>query len=340
MDLPPPLRPLTIRGRRGAGRAATFPAALLLAPMEGITDACFRSLVLDLGHAGGACTEFVRLTTGPVSVAALRRALGPPHPSIPTGLQVMAPGPEFVAATAHRAALAGAAWVDLNFGCPVPRVFDRCAGSALLARPEALGAIVAAAASGTDLPVSAKVRAGIGDASLLDEVLHAAAEGGAAMVSLHARLRVDSYETAARWEWIARAAELLHSRHPGVALVGNGGIDRAADARRMAAATGCDGVMVGRAAFADPWIFREVRGGPSASEGEARAFALRYLDRVTGGEGGRRGVGRAKQLARHFRAGGLFEGREGERGRLLREAGAEEIRAWFAGAARPSPAAA
>ena len=334
-----PLPPLVLRGRNGR-RTVNFPTAALLAPMDGVTDPVFRALVLDLGHAGGACTEFVRLTTGPMSAPVLRRQLGDPHPAAPVGLQLMTPGPEFVAATVRNAERAGAPWVDLNFGCPVPRVFDRCAGSALLAHPERLGAIVRAAVEASDLPVSAKIRAGVDDDGLLEEVLHAAAEAGAAMIALHARLRSDPYSRAARWEWIARAAALLHSDHPGIPLVGNGGIDRAGDAHRMIRETGCDGVMVGRGALADPFLFREMAGGPPASEGEARAFAVAYGRAVL--EPGRRrgGPGKLKQLVRYYRAGGLFAGREEERGRLLRCRDAEEILGWFTGRREVAGAAA
>jgi tRNA-dihydrouridine synthase C len=304
--------------------------------MDGVTDPAFRGLVLDLGDAGGAVTEFVRVTTGPISVPVLRRELGPPR-SAPVGLQVMTPGPEHLAGTVANAARAGAAWVDLNFGCPAKRVFGKCAGSALLADPGRVGAIVAAAAGASDLPVSAKIRAGIEDPSPLEEVLHAAAGGGAAMVTLHARLRTDSYAAAARWEWIARAAEVLRRDHPGVLLVGNGGIERAGDAARMIRETGCDGVMVGRAALADPFLFREIRGGPPAGPAEAAAFAVRYLHAVLAPGAVRGGVGKAKQFVKSYRAGGLFEGREGERRRLLAEAGAEEILLWFRREEGPSP---
>ncbi len=314
-----PLPPLEIRGRTSAVR---FPVAALLAPMDGVTDPAFRNLVLDLGDAGGAVTEFVRISSGPTSARALRRELGPPRRAgPPVGIQIMTPGPEHVAETARNAERAGAAWVDLNFGCPVKRVFDKCAGSALLAHPEKVEAIVAAAVSGTGIPVSAKVRAGIEDDSRLEEILSAAAAGGAAMITLHARLRTDSYATAARWERIARGAALLARDFPAVALVGNGGIDRAADAPRMLRETGCRGVMVGRAALADPWIFREIAGGPPAAAAEAGAFARAYLATAAGGK--------AKQFVRWYRAGGIFEGREEIRDRLLREASAAEIVAWF-----------
>ncbi|MCK6480578.1 MAG: tRNA-dihydrouridine synthase family protein [Planctomycetes bacterium] len=298
--------------------------------------------MLDLGDAGGAVTEFLRLTTGAPGTRVLRRELGPPHPSIPVGLQVMAPGPEWVAETAARAGEAGASFLDLNFGCPVKRVFNRCAGSALLAHPDRLRAIVAAAVSGAAIPVTAKIRAGIEDDGRLEEVLDAAASGGAAAILLHARLRVDSYAAPARWERIARASAFLRARHPGVALVGNGGVERAADARRMREETGCDAVLLGRAAFSDPFLFREIRGGPPASLAEAAAFALRYLDAFLLPPGTvRAGTGKAKQFVRCYRAGGIFEGREGERARLLSEAGPAAIRAWFAArAAEAGPGAA
>ncbi len=320
--------PLVVRGRGGAVR---FPSPVLLAPMEGVTDRGFRGLVLDLGDAGGACTEFVRLTTGAPSVACLRRELGPAHGRAPVGLQIMAPGAEFVAETAARATAAGAAWVDLNFGCPVRRVFDRCAGAALLDHPERLAAIVAAAVSGTPLPVSAKVRAGVRDDSRLEEIVLAAAGAGAAMITVHSRLRVDSYADPAPRERIARAVAAVARLSPRPVIIGNGGIDRAEDVEAMRAETGCDGVMIGRAAMADPWIFREAAGGPPASAGEARLFVLRYAASLRA-DGGR-GTGRLKQLLRVWRAGGLFAGREGERAALLREPDAEAILAWFRGGA-------
>jgi len=322
------LAPLTIRGR---GRSVTFPVAALLAPMDGITDPAFRGLVLDLGDAGGAVTEFLRLSSAPIGGSAIRRELGLRRPPVPVGIQFMTPGVDHLAVSVQNASQEGADWIDLNFGCPAKRVFNRCAGSALLADPGKVEAIVAEAVSATDLPVSAKVRAGIDDDAHLEEVLDAAASGGAAMVTLHARLRRDSYAAPARWEWIARAAEFLRARHPSVVLLGNGGIDSAGDARRMAAETGCDGVMVGRAAFADPFIFRRLRGGPPAGPAEAAGFALRYMDAVLAPGALRGGAGKVKQFVRYTSAGGFFEGREEERVALLRSPGTESIRTFFSG---------
>ncbi|MHC4924185.1 MAG: tRNA dihydrouridine synthase [Planctomycetota bacterium] len=318
MQAPPPL---TISGR---GRSVTFPTAMLLAPMEGITDRVFRDLVLELGSVGGACTEFQRISSMPLPAKLLRRELGPAR-DVPVGMQLMAPEPEHIAATVETSVSVGAPWIDLNFGCPVRRVFSKCAGSALLDYPDRLGAIVAAAVGATEVPVSAKIRAGVEDDVLLEDVLHAAAEAGAAMIALHARLRTDSYADPANWQWIATAAEVLHRDHPDVPLVGNGGVDTASDVGRMLRETGCDGVMIGRAAFANPWIFREAAGGAPATRDEATAFVLRYFELLL--EPGRRkgGVGRVKQCVKAWAAGGLFEGREEERIRLLRSRDGAEV---------------
>ncbi len=301
--------------------------------MEGITDPVFRALVIAHGGVGGASTEFIRITVSPTPVRICRKHLGGEAPAeVPTAVQLMAAGPDFVAASAANAERAGAAWIDLNFGCPAPVVFRKCAGSALLDHPEAIAAITAAAVAGTRLPVSVKMRVGVAGDARLEENLHAAAEAGAAMVILHARLRTTSYHQPARWEWLARAAAWLKPR--GVPLIGNGGIDTAADAARMLAQTGCAGAMIGRAALADPWIFRAVAGGAPASRDEARAFPRRYAAAIATGQvvppvgvpiRYAAALAKLKQLVRYYRAGDLFAGREERRQELLRCGDAEAI---------------
>src|SRR5258706_1578793 len=115
-----PIPSLEIRGRE---RSVRFPIAALLAPMDGVTDPVFRGLVLGLGDAGGAVTEFVRITTGPLSVRSLRREGGEPVPvGPPVGLQLITPRTDHLAETGARAAESGAAWAELSFDCPAQRV--------------------------------------------------------------------------------------------------------------------------------------------------------------------------------------------------------------------------
>lgn len=300
--------------------------------MEGITDHIFRSLVAGLGGMGAACSEFLRISVAPVPQRVVRRHLASPSPGVPVAVQLMAAGPEHVARSAANAEAAGAAWIDLNFGCPAPVVFGKCAGSALLDHPRTMAAILREAVAGTALPVTAKLRAGIASPDRLEDNVLALAEAGAAAVVVHGRLRVQGYGEPATWEWIARAVAALRRAGHAIPVVGNGGVECAADVAAMRAATGCRAVMVGRAALADPFIFRAAAGGVEAGRAEAAGFPRAYHAAVAAERGGGLALARLKQLTRWYRAGGLFAGREEERQGLLRSAGAGDILAWFAAA--------
>jgi tRNA-dihydrouridine synthase C len=303
--------------------------------MEGVTDPVFRDLVIAQGGVGGASTEFLRISASALPAKVLRRHLGEPQDACPVGVQLMAPDTDHVAETVAAAERAGAAFLDLNFGCPAKVVFQKCAGSALLADPPLLGRIVAAAVGATSLPVTAKMRAGVDSPARMEDCLAAAAEAGAAAVCLHARLRTTSYEAPARWEWIAAAKAALRGLERRllrpIPLVGNGGADGPGDLARMRSETGCDGVMVGRGAIADPWVFARALGRPAASAAEAAAFALEYGAAVEGRHGARAALMKLKQLLRYYRAGGLLEGPTGAAARraLLRAGSLEEVRAWL-----------
>jgi nifR3 family TIM-barrel protein len=297
-----------------------FPNRMLLAPMEGVTDPVFRGLVLDLRGAGGASTEFVRVSSHAITLRKLEKELGALRDDVPVALQLMAAGTDYLAETIANAEQVGAKWIDLNFGCPVKRVFGRGAGSAVLADPKRLARITAAAVAATKLPVTAKIRVGLTDDSLFHEILDAAGEAGAAMITVHARTRADSYQAPARWEWIAQAASHVHARFPGVPLVGNGSIETADDAHEMMRTTNCDAVMVGRAAIANPFIFNEALGAPLATREQARRFALNYFDAMDPD----RALGRFKLLLRSYTAGALFAD---NRNRLLRVTDPFEMRA-------------
>ena len=322
-----PRAPVVIVGRTGR-RIVSFASPMLLAPMEGVTDRKFRACVLDLGAVGGACTEFLRVASAPIPERVLARELGPLRADAPVAVQIMAASLEHLAETVANAERAGASWIDLNFGCPVARVCGKGAGSAVLDDPPLLQRIVAEAVAATELPVSAKIRTGVGDTSRLGEIVDAVASGGAAMLTVHGRRRVDPYSAPADWRSIAIAVSLWRARAQGPAC-GNGSVDSAGDARRMMLETGCDLVMVARGALADPFVFRTFAHGTPATAAEAAAFVLRYADAVQAGSAGHARLGRLKQLVRHLRAGGVFDGREDERLRLVRASDAATFRAYF-----------
>jgi tRNA-dihydrouridine synthase C len=296
--------------------------------MEGVTDRTFRGVVLDLGDVGGACTEFQRIAVSPIPARVIRRELGELRTDVPVAVQIMAPGIEHVSETTANAERAGAAWIDLNFGCPVARVCGKGAGSALLADPPLLGRIVAAAVAATDLPVTAKIRAGVDDATRLADIVDAAADAGAAMLTIHGRRRVDKYSDPANWDWIASATARWRTRAAGP-VCGNGGVETADDARRMMRETGCDFVMIGRGAVANPVVLRALAGRPPATPREAAEFAIRYADAIQPDTAAHHRLGRIKMLVRYWKAGGLFDGREEDRARLLRAEDAGTLRAFF-----------
>lgn len=287
-------------------RTLPFTASALLAPMEGVTEPCFRELVLRRNAPsvlGGAFTEFVRVSHGPLPAQALREHLGPleirPGPAAPVGLQIMGSDVAAVAETARRAEQIGAPLVDLNFGCPAKGALRGCAGAGLLDHPQRVEELVAACvAAVSHIPVTAKIRAGGEDDAGLEEIARAVEAGGASLLTVHCRTRREGYRDTADWERLRRAVAAVE-----IPVCGNGGVETHADLRRLRDETGCSYVMVGRAALADPWIF----SGRQVDRGDAADFFREYAERLTrAGASARKVTGRVKQLIGYWRAGKLF----------------------------------
>jgi tRNA-dihydrouridine synthase C len=303
----PAARPSAAPLARAGRSRLPFTAPWLLAPMEGVTEPCFRDLVLARNPAtqlGGAFTEFVRVSGAPAPPHVLQRHLGPRRFAAPVGLQLMGSDLDKLAATARSGVACGAPLIDLNFGCPAKGSLRGCAGSALLAEPAALERIVRAvvdALPGT--PVTAKIRAGIACASRVEELARAAEAGGASLLTVHCRTRAEGYRAQVDWTRIARAVAAVS-----IPVCGNGGVATHADLQRLRDATGCAFVMVGHGALADPWIF----SGARASRAEAAQFLLDYADAMrTRGQFPAGGVvARLKQLFHHWSAGELIAGKE------------------------------
>jgi tRNA-dihydrouridine synthase C len=278
--------------------------------MEGVTEPCFRALVLARNPKealGGAFTEFLAVTTHAQKAARIRKHLGPQHlgpPSerAPVGLQLMGGDADVLAETARAAAAEGAPLVDLNFGCPTPGTLRTCAGSALLREPTALerivGAVVRAAAP---TPVTSKIRAGFDSDALLEDLTRACVQGGSAMLTVHCRTRAEGYREEVDWSRIARAVKVAE-----IPVCGNGGVKTHADFECMRRETGCAYVMAGRAALADPWIFT----GRAVSREEAARFLWEYATRLLEERGFplTGAAARVKQLLHFWTAGGLVDG--------------------------------
>jgi len=237
-------------------------AATFLAPMEGVTHPILRQLMAERGGIGVVCTEFVRVTSGPLSERTLRRHIVRPSVGM-LSVQVMGNHIEHMADAAAIVSDLGADVVDINLGCPAPRAVRKGVGSAMLKDPVLLARVLSAMRKRTNLPLSAKIRAGFDDAGHVLTIARAVEDSGADFITVHPRRRVDFYSGVADWRIIA-----LLSRELGIPVVGNGDIWYAADALRMRRETGCWGVMLGRPALRNPWIFPQIealaRGEPPA----------------------------------------------------------------------------
>jgi nifR3 family TIM-barrel protein len=257
-------------------------APVVLAPMAGVTNAPFRALCRRFAPGLVYVNEMVMATPVVHGNAKTERMISFGVDEHPRSLQLYGSDPAMMGAAVHTLCDAGRVdHVDLNFGCPAAKVTRRGGGAAVPARPELLRAILRAAVTNATpygVPVTAKFRMGLFD----DWLTHVrtgevCAEEGIAAIALHARTVEQHYSGTARWEAIAELKQTVGS----IPVLGNGDIWEAGDAVRMIAATGCDGVVIGRGCLGRPWLFgdlvdalsgREVR--PSRSLGEVMDVML------------------------------------------------------------------
>ncbi len=210
-----------------------------------------------VGGFDQACTEFLRVP-GNAHIPSLSKhyQFDETYP-IPQAAQIMGSEPALMAQMAQALEARGAPRIDLNCGCPSNTVTGKGAGSSLLKTPERLHEIARAMVRAVSIPVSLKMRSGFSDTSLFRENLLAAQESGIAFLTLHPRTKEDGYGPPAKWELIAEAKSTLS-----IPIIGNGDIVTAQDAYRMLQETRCDGLMIGRGAVTNPWIFHEIRKEP------------------------------------------------------------------------------
>ena len=247
-------------------RSLTHRTGAGLAPMAGVTDAAMRLLCHEQG-AAWSVSEMLSAKGWVFSKGKNRNALDLlkrlPGEG-PAGLQLFGSEPEYMAAAANELQDWGFDFIDINFGCPAPKITGNGEGSAMLKDPAGVAAVVRATAKATRLPVTVKLRSGWDETSVnAPEIARICEANGAQAVAIHARTRAQQYAGRADWS-VIRAVKAAVS----VPVFGNGDVRSGADALRMLDETGCDSVMVGRAAQGNPWLFREIaaalRGEPSA----------------------------------------------------------------------------
>jgi tRNA-dihydrouridine synthase B len=252
----------------------TLPNPFILAPMAGVSEKPYRVLAFRMGAA--LCpTELVSsqglMRTNQRTLKYLRFD---PEVERPYSLQIFGGEPESMARAAVIGKEYGAQIIDINMGCPVKKVTKNGAGSALLCEPSRAADLVRAIREATGLPVTCKIRSGW-DAHTLNylQVAGQLFEAGCAALAIHPRTRAQGYSGQADWRVIAD----LKRHFPERPIIGNGDVKTPADARRMLESTGCDFVMIGRAALGNPWIFRELLGGPPPTPEERCELVLEHL---------------------------------------------------------------
>ena len=271
----PLLQPLNIGG-------LTIENRLMVAPMAGVTDNPFRRLCKSFG-AGHAVSEMIIADT---ALYARKKSLyraNFDNEIAPISAQIAGAEPDKLAEAARYQIDNGAQIIDINMGCPAKKVCRRLAGSALLQDEDLVARLLDAAVNAVDAPVTLKTRLGFenGRENIL-RVARRAEQAGIAAIAIHGRTREDMYTGEARYELIREVKESIS-----IPVIANGDIDSAQKAQRVYELTGCDAVMIGRAAQGQPWLFRDIghflRTGEhldAPSVGEIKEIVLAHLQEL------------------------------------------------------------
>ncbi len=226
---------------------------MILAPMAGVTDLPFRLLCKEQG-AGLLCMEMISAKAiyyGSKNTESLMEI----HPEeTPVSLQLFGSDPDIISEMAKRIEDRPFSILDINMGCPVPKVVNNAEGSALMNQPKLVGKIIEKTVRAIRKPVTVKIRKGFDEEHVnAVEIAHIAQESGAAAVAVHGRTREQMYSGKADWDIIARVKNAVH-----IPVIGNGDVVDGPSARAMLEQTGCDGIMIGRGCQGNPWIFSEI----------------------------------------------------------------------------------
>ena len=281
---------------------------LLLAPMEDVTDVSFRVLCREQG-ADMVYTEFVNsdglVRDVPRTIAKMRTL----EEEAPVGIQIYGQHPDAMVEAARMADRAaelagghGADLIDINFGCPVSKIAGRGAGSGMMREPDKMVAITRAVVEAVGKPVTVKTRLGWDEGSkIIVELAERLQDAGISALTIHGRTRAQLYKGAADWSLIGavKANPRMH-----IPIIGNGDISDGPSAREAFERWGVDGIMIGRATFGRPWIFREIKyflehgeAMPEPSVAERVALARRHLALSLQYKGAPRGI---YEMRRHL----------------------------------------
>ena len=307
--------------------AFTAPNNIWLAPMAGVTDGPFRALCLR-GGAGVVCAEMVSAHALHYANARSLRMLRVDEREKPVSMQIFGSDEQTIAEAARAAQARGADIVDINAGCPVKKINKAGAGCVLMKDPVHLGRLVAAAVKAVSVPVTLKTRIGLKSGVLLgDEIARVAENEGASAVVIHARAAENVHNGEPDLDALAHVCAAVK-----IPVIGNGGIKDGQTAQKFFDA-GCAGIMVGRAAVGNPFIFRDIarelageRPVPMTQHRRIEIY-LALIEENVARYGEKIGVGRSKKTAGYWLRD--FAGAADVRGRFVRLETLADIRALF-----------
>ena len=252
-----------------------FETPFFLAPMAGFTDKVYRMLCAEMG-ASMVYTEMVSAKGLCYGDRKTPKLLDMEGETVPVAVQIFGSEPDIMARATSMLNEFPNVILDVNMGCPVPKIVKNGEGSALLRNPELIYLIIRAMTAETNKPVSAKIRIGIQGASenAAVEAAQAIETGGGSAVAVHGRTREQYYSGEADLEQISRVKKSVS-----IPVIGNGDVCSYKDAKNMFDKTGCDFIMIGRASFGNPWIFRELSQGymEPVSLDEIKSMVKRHL---------------------------------------------------------------